>query len=348
MARLAIESRPGLDHTVKVSIRRFNPGTWTLLSHRDETVIGRAKGKTCALICYVRRNDFIGTREVFPSGREVWSYYRIDASFRPVPFVGKTRSPDKADRDSFLFPVNDPVPLPIVCEESDARRFFSQRHPAWLQEIVDRQIAQWRESSPEFFFRFAPSALQERGLEKCVKQAPFAALARFKGLLDAIQMSRCVKRSPRGAVIHALEHVPEHLRANYLLDHCRSALYFSADNLSDPELKFCAKIDCDTGYLIRKLLPPQRQAIALASSYFIHFLREPDSMEEAHREITESIAAFPEQWQDSEPGGLAEVFEKLAKRIGWRFDALLFAEILRKKDHSRGAGPLEQFLADML
>lgn len=346
-ARLAIESRSGLNPLIKNEIRRFNPGSWTVLSSLDESVIGRSEGRTCAMVFQIRQNDVIGTREVMHSGEAVWSYYRIDSEFRPVPLLGETRSPNQVDRD-FLLAVNQPDPIPNILEEMEIRLFFSKQHPDWLQEIVDRQISQWRESNPDRFFRFAPRALEERSLEMCVAEAPFAALARFKVLLNSSQIRQCVIRSPRGAVIHALEHVTGQMRVTYLIEHGSDALVYSAGKLSDDELRNCAWIDVETGYLIRKRLPLHREAIALASSYSFNFLKTGSEMEEIHREITESIAAFPDQWEASEREGFPAVFRNLENKIGWRFDALLFAEILRRKSDTDKSGTLERFLAGMI
>ncbi len=345
-ARIAIESHQDLDPTTKPEIWRFSPSGWSLISKLDEAVIGRSEGQTCAFVCRVRQHDVIGTREVFSSGETLWSYYRIDTSFRPVSLAGDARHPSWLNQD-VLLPVNYPSPLPDDSDEREIRRFFSQKHPAWLQDIVDRQIEQWRESKPDRFFRFAPTALSERGLERCVKEAPFAALARFKGLLNDSQIRECVIRSPRGAVIYALEHVTDRFRKRYLIEHVSEALLHSHNKLSDAELAECAWIDMETGYHLRDRLPPHRRAIALAKSYPFNFLKTAAEMEEVHREISESMFSFPDQWEASERGGFPAVFEYLENRIGWRFDPLLFADLL-KRDGSRKPAAFERFLAGMI
>lgn len=331
-AKIVIESTPFIDHSVKPEIWRFSPNGWHLVSTSDEAVIGRTHDAPCALVFRVRRNDIVATREVLLGGRETaWNYYRIDSNFHPHAVFAPGEPFPSRDCVALLKAHNEGEPAPCGSEEAEVRRFFSQRHPRWLQEIVDRQIKQWRRKSPDRFFRFAPDALQERGIERCVEEAPFAALARFRHLLDEAQIQDCITRSPRGAVIYAMEQVPESKRENYLIEHATEAMEFAAGKLSDNELGRCAWLDMRTGFNLRAKFPPPRHAIILANSYPINFLENRSMpLAELHHEIRVSLIEFPDQWRASNVYGFPSILEELQEKISMNFDPDLILALLEK------------------
>lgn len=330
-ARIAIESSPFVDHKIKPEIWLFTPRSWNLLSIWDEAVIGRAENTTCALVFTARRHDVIATREMLLDGRETaWNYYRIDSNFRLQPISNESSAESGIAGPAQLDAQNE-EPQPNGSEEEEFRRFFTQRHPRWLQEIVDRQIRQWRESSPDRFFRFAPDALVERGIKSCVAEAPFAALARFKHVLNELQIQDCISRSPRGAVIHAMEHVPEEKRENYLVGYAKEAIRFSAEKLTDRELARCAWIDMRTGFALRTRFSHDRRAILLANSYPINFHEGPTTpFSDLHREIGESLTEFHEQWKASDPAGFPSIFRNLREQLSMSLEPHTFSALMER------------------
>lgn len=331
-ARIAIESSPSLDPSRKPETWRFFPGDTSAAEMSKGAVLGRETGRTCAFVIQVRRHDLICIREKLLGVEDHrWRYFRINQEFEPHGLDLPNRCLSKREC-SQLLEVTDHLELEQTDFDDDAlRTFFAQSHPAWLQEIADRQIDHWDRNKPDKFFRFAESAGRE--IPRCVIESPFAALARFQHLLDKSQLDLCLLNCPKAAVMFATDKIPLHKREDYLIDHAREALLFAADKLSDTELGLCASIEMFAAFHYRSWLAPDRRAILLANSYLVSFFATRGGpLSDLQDEIRKSIIEFPRQWSSSDPDGFPSILNKLKKHVEMEIDPMLISELLEKAD----------------
>lgn len=325
-ARIAFESSPALDPARKPEIWRFFPCQTTLARKSTGAVLGREAGKTCAYIVDVRPHDLICIREkLIGTEDHHWRYLRIGPEFVPLKLDLPNRCISK-DECSAILEITDTAELDQVdYEDETLRTLFMQKHPRWLQEIIDRQILHWRNNKPDKFFNLAPVAIASREIERCVKESPYAALARFQNHLNKTQLYHCVLKCPRAAVMFATDKIPPQNREIYLIDHAKEALLFAADKLSDQELGLCASIEIFTAFRMRSQMTPERRAILIANSYLAASIEGLDgSLAELQTEIYNSIIAHPAQWRAAETlGGLPAILKDLRKLVGIGLDGAI-------------------------
>lgn len=344
-ARLSVESSTSLDPSRKPTIMRFYPGETSPARISTGAVLGREADKTCALIVHVRPGDLIGVREKLVQVEDYrWRYFRIGSHFHPASLDLPNRCVSQQEC-SALLTIAETVELDQIdfCDE-DLQTFFAQKHPHWLQTIVDRQINHWNLHKPDKFFRLASLPDAGRNIARCVEESPIAALARFQDRLDENQLSNCLLRCPRAAVMFALDEVPLLKRESYLSDHPREALLFAADKLSDAELALCAMFDMFTAFRCRTKMTPERHAILLAHSYLIAYSEIlGGSLAGLHDEISTSIIRFPKQWRDSDPGGFPSIFSGLMDHLNMDLDSTVVSALLEQDESGD-----RQFIANLI
>lgn len=333
-ARLAIQSSLTIDPSRKPEIRRYYPGKNNLPAISRGAVLGRKTGHACALIVDVRPRDLIGIRENHLGTEDcTWLYFRVDADYRPVA-LNLPNCSISQEECAQLLKITETLELDQVDFTDDTlQRFLNQKHPGWLQEVVDRQIAHWREQKPEKFYRLAPMALAARDIAGCVRASPLAALARFKDQLNEAQLARCLIKSPKGAVMFAMEKIPPSKREKYFLDHAHEAMKFASHILTDKELNYCASIHMFSAFELRTTMSPERRAILLANSYMVSFFADFGNSHEALlSEIRRSLVEFPRQWCESDRGGLPAILEGLKTFANFPHDPALISELLEKAE----------------
>lgn len=344
-ARLSIRSSDFLDPERKPEVWRFFLDQANVANMHRGACLGKEAGKPCALIVMVRRNDVICTRENIVGAIEPrWNYYRIGNHFELIPMELPNRCHSRKEIGVILTNHDLREPYEMEVSDFDLEKFFSQRHPHWLQEIARRQIFHWEQNKPKKFFRFAfipfaPSEAAGEDIGRCVTKAPCAALARFQDRLSAKQLAHCLSRAPAAAVIYAFEKIPVEKRRTFLLDHAKEALLHSATRLSDEELGFCASLDMFTAFRCRTKMEPERRALLLAHSYLIiQFGNNGASLTSLQSEIRASIMEFPAQWRASDPAGFSSILEGLSKCVGLSLDTETMTNLLQKTE---GADRLE-------
>ncbi len=348
-ARIALESSEGIDPARKPEIRRFSPGRTSVAEMSTGAVLGREPGKTCALIVHVRLQDLICVREKLrePDGH-CWRYFRIGSEFIPVALDLPNRCLSKQECLPFLSIKETDELDQIDFTDEGLRSFFAQRHPAWLQAIADRQIAHWQQHKPDKFFRLAPTEAAGSDIPRSVAESPFAALARFQDRLNKTQLTRCLRRCPRAAVMFALDKIPPCNRKRLLVEHAKDALLFAADRLADDELALCAKYDMFSAFQCRNRAAPERQAILLANSYMI--ASSPtmgNALAAIQEEMRASIIGFPDQWRASDPGGFPSILCGLMDHVGMDFDPEIINALL-KTASSEDQQALTQVIAPLI
>jgi len=300
--------------------------------------MGFEEGKACALTIHIRRNDFIALKQQSVDAKDpCWTYFRIGQDFQPEALNLPDRPLSLEESAEMLHPdcCNDPDPVEFADEV--LRRFLAQKHPAWLQRILERQLRYWHAHKPDHFYRFAPMKDAGRDLDRCVVASPFAALGRFKNRLTQAQIATCVDESPKGAVMYAIDAIPAFQREDYLLDYAKEALEFAADKLSDAELGRCARIEMLIAYHSRAKMENQRRAIMLASSYPISFLaQDGQSQAELQAEVRQSLLDYPDEWRASDRGGFPSIFKGLKQYVGISLDIMIITALLPR------VGPADQ------
>lgn len=331
-ARIAIESNAFIDTMRKQEIWRFFLDGYGNAEMHKGAVIGREPDKTCALLIWVSRGDVICLREKLIGMEDhQWRYFRIGNAYDLIPLEIPNQCLAKHEMLYYLENVDLRESYEMAPTDDDLVKFFAQKHPKWLQLIADNQIQHWQTHKPKKFFRFAPVATVEGDISRCVKISPFAALARFQDRLTAYQLACCISRSPKGAVMFALDKIEAEKRKAFLIDHAKDALLHAAEKLSDADLHLCSSMHMFTAFQIRDRMPPHRRAIVLANSYMIAFFASRGlPMDPLHEEIINSICEHPAQWRASDPAGFSSIFKGLSERIDMTFDSGMIATLFKK------------------
>jgi len=348
-ARIAIESSPSLDPGRKPEIWRFYPSGGGIASLSTGMVLGREPGKTCALIVHVRSHDLIAIREKLLGVKgESWKYFRIAGNFHPQ-ILGLPDRCISMKESIGLLQIKDTNELDqIDFKEGPLRSFLAQRHPHWLQKIVDRQLRHWRDTKPESFFRLAPRAVIASELPRCVEVAPIPALAHHKNQLNKHQLASCIRRCSKAAVMFAFDNIPSSKRRDYIIDNAKEALECALEKLSDDEFRLCAYINPWTAFHRRERMAPKRRAITLAYFYPYAFVHNfGGSLPDFQNEIRTSLIESVEQWLACEPNGFRSILNGLEQHVGMHFDHAVLTTMLEKMGPERGQ-PLADHIASSI
>ncbi len=329
-ARIAFESIRSLDPSTPPEIHRYLPCPWELVSTDTGHILGFEKGKTCALTIHIRRNDFIALKQQSVDSEDpCWSYFRIGQDFQPVALDLPNRSLSLQESAEMLSTDSGGDSEPFESRDEALIRFLAQKHPAWLQSILERQLRNWHDHKPDHFYRFAPMEDAGRDLDRCVAASPFAALGRFKARLTQAQLAICVDESPKGAVMFAIDSIPVLQREDYLRDQAKEALKFAADKLSDLELGHCARIEMLTAFRRRARMENHRRAIMLASSYPISFIAmDGQSQADLQAEVRQSLLDYPDEWRASDSNGFPSILKGLKQYVGISLDIMIITALL--------------------
>lgn len=322
-AILGIESSALLDPARKPEVWRFFHTKSSSAERSIGTVLGREPGKTCAMIVHVRIGDLICVSENLVNARESrWRFFIIDSGFGLTSLDLPNRCITRRECDELLHSFEGEELDQLDNDEDGLRELLAQKHPKWLQTIMNRQIQHWRNHKPEKYFRLAPviEAGGEGDISRCVEESPYAALSRFLGQLDQAQIASCMERDPMAAVMFVWERIPPHEREKHLYDFAKEAISFAADKLSEDELALAAKIDPFTAFRRRKQFSPSRHAILLAHSYMV---ASPESaggsLSNLHEEVCESITLYPNQWRASDSQGFPAILHDLMLLLEMKF-----------------------------
>ena len=106
---------------------------------------------------------------------------------------------------------------PMTLADDDLVAIFADMTlPTWLREVLDSQLVYWDKHHAETYYQFTPWPVRGQEFERCVKAAPYWALARWKTELYPHQRNYCMRRSPAAAVAFCLEHIPPGQRPQLL------------------------------------------------------------------------------------------------------------------------------------
>lgn len=332
-AMLALESTPSPDPRMVPRIYRFYRPPHCGSTIDNGRVFGHALGTTCALLAKITPGDVIQTVEWRPErGHMAEGICQIGPNYEVSPIEIGKRAFSQPAIDSILgsSPVDELGSL--VLADSDLRLLFSGRQPPWLQGIVDAQLLHDRVHYVARYYQFTPWPVNSDDIWRCVKAAPYWALARWKDRLTPYQLVRCIQKSPRGAVSFATGHLSLAVRNAYLEKYAADALLHAADKLTDEELLRCAAKAPRPALTpgCRQRFPPPLRATLLAGHYRQIKRGEMDEpLRDLQRDILGSVVEFPAQWLAApHHGNFSRVMGGLADHLSIRPKGPVLIEML--------------------
>lgn len=348
-ARLVIKYHKGFHSWRRLAIGRicFLESSRPIVSRG--AVLGRDPGMPSALVLDVRQRDLISVmaRDV-AGGAYTWRYFRIGNDFEPqrLDLPSKSfRLEDFRDLIEFTDIVAD-----IQVDSCDAilRDFLAESHPAWLQEIVDRQIQHWRTHRPERFLRLAPSRASEEEFDFCYSKFPILTLANFHDRLSSEEIYWLSQRSLRGAVMYAFDVLTAAQITKALDDYPCEMIRFAATNMSDRQLRKCAYREPHTAFGHRWSQPSRRRAAVLSITYSHCFLYYQNGPSRAlHWEIIDSITKHPDVWLSVHGNCYENLFHGLRRYLGMTIDPATSLKMLHavEAEHRQG---FAQYIAGLI
>jgi len=316
-ARLVFEYREGFHTWRKLTISRiFFSGPGGPVTSQG-AILGRDEGKPSALIIDVHQRDLVVIRSrERKEGDFTYQYFRIGHDCVP-------RRLELACTSHLQQEVIDQVELCNIDADRQVdscdlvlMEFLAESHPAWLDDILSRQIEHWRQNKPERFLILAPSRATSAEIALCIINHPLIALAHFKNCLSRRQIKSCVRRSLRGPVMHAFKELPPDLVNKAVVDHPQEMIRYAASKLTDSQLFECAQLAPYAAFRCRLGMPPARRAAMLAISYpycAFYYYGKPAVL---RAEFIESITNHPAVWLSFHDQSYSELFGRLRDRLG--------------------------------
>jgi len=321
-ARIVIECKQGYHTWRYLSIYRISFYSSGKPVVSQGSVLGYDEGKPSALILDVHQRDLVVIRaKESKDGNFICQYFRIGRDW--VPRRLALNCPHYSHQQVVdLIELSDIVPDRQVDSSDRALLdFLMETHPPWLSDIFSRQIEHWHLNKLERFFCLAPSRATYDEIHVCINDYPAHALAHYKHLLTRRQIRSCVRRSLRGAVMHAFDELSPSLVEKAVVDHPHEMIRYAAHRLTDSQLERCAKLAPYAAFVCRTGMPPSRHAAMLAISYphcaIIYYNNHPA----LRSEFLHSITMHPEKWLSFHNQSYSKLFRCLRNRLGLKLTA---------------------------
>lgn len=218
--------------------------------------------------------------------------------------------------------------------DNDLLAIFADRNlPTWLRDVLDAQLEYWKKHHAETYYQFTPWAVVGEEFRRCVRAAPYWALARWKRELFPSQIAHCMQRSPAGAVAFATERIGVASRKSLLSRFPGQALTHAADKLTNNEILMCAERDPYAVMHQRRNFCPAIRARVLSNA--IPMVRTPPECipRGLESDILDSIASFPLVWLDRY-GSFVTAMEKIASHLSIHPDGAALRKLLQRMDPS--------------
>jgi hypothetical protein len=218
--------------------------------------------------------------------------------------------------------------------DNDLLAIFANRNlPLWLRDVFDTQLEYWKKHHAETYYQFTPWPVVGEEFRRCVRAAPYWALARWKRDLFPSQIAHCMRRSPAGAVAFAAERIPVATRTSLLSRFADEALAHATDRLTDDEILTCAERDPYAVIQQRRKLTPAIRARVLSKA--IPMVRMPPECvpPSLESDVLDSIASFPLVWLDRF-GSFVTAMEKIASHLSIQPDGAALRELQQRMDPS--------------
>ena len=236
---------------------------------------------------------------------------------------------------------------PMTLADDDLFAIFADMTlPTWLREVLDSQLVFWNRHHAETYYQFTPWPVIGEEFARCVRAAPYWALARWQGQLFSPQIAYCMQRSPAGAVAYAIKRIPQARRKDLILRFAGEALAHAADKLTDDEILACAQEDPYSALRERSKFIPEFRAKMLAQVIPMVRLSPVSVPGGLESDILESIAKFPSLWLD-QYGTFVIAMDQIAKHLSIIPDGRTLEKLYHRIDPA-GKDAFFHFMADRL
>jgi hypothetical protein len=193
--------------------------------------------------------------------------------------------------------------------------FFADLNlPSWLKTILDAQLYYWDKHHAETYYRYTPWPVWGEEFARCIKAAPYWALARWKRKLFPHQIDYCKMRSGAGTVAFCLDRITPRFRNSSLGLYAEDALAHAFGQMTEDEILFCSEKEPFAALRWRRNFPPDLRAKVLAHVVPMDEWDGTELPAGLEEDILESIASFPAVWL-RRYGCLCNAMERIAKHL---------------------------------
>lgn len=276
-------------------------------------------GESKLLITRVRPDVIIETmehRHAGDSGLE--RHYSVGPGLEVIPVASGNGMPAGDHVPSIRSPSHGhPVPDngTGISDNELVALFGNQLLPSWVRSVLDSQLEYWNVHHRENYYRFIPGRPTGPEFARCVKAAPFWALARWKDDLFPAQRSYCMRRSPAGAVAFCIEHIPPVRRPVLLARNPEAALRHGFDRLGEKDIAVCVTAAPSMAMATARGFTPASRARLLGSVVKHCTPSLPYRPTDLIAEILDSVTEAPESWLENFGGSFITAFETLNRNL---------------------------------
>ena len=343
IARIAFEIQTPLqNHDLRTEILRKSHDEGKVACRLEGLLLNAGVTRPLVIIAHVHRGDEIIVR--FRTQADVIiqdSHFRVSKTFAPE----QIHCADKCPVTSPPHSIESDYGALILMDECDLIRLFRDRHPAWLQNQVNKPLEMWRKENPSLFLRVAPSAKIAQYASLLVRHEPERALEEFKDDLDDELLSICIERRPEAAIRHAFDKIPRADRIGLVRRYSTYVLDHYLDRLTELELEVASSADAMTAFMLRHFVDDRRHALLLAKSYPAAFFTEPrEDWSQLEAEVRQSVLAHSRIWRRSHYYSFIILFRSLQSTLGINFSG---EELLKLSENfgTKLKHELQQYIA---
>ena len=225
--------------------------------------------------------------------------------------------------------------------------FGNQLLPSWVMSVLDRQLEYWNVHHLENYYRYMPGRPIGPEFARCIKAAPFWALARWKDDLFPGQRSYCMRRSPAGAVAFCIERIPPARRPHLLARNPEAALRHGFHRLNEKELAICVTAEPAMAMAMARGFTPASRARLLGTVVKHCTPGLPYRPNALLAAILDSITEAPESWLQNFEGSFITAFETLDRNLKIRPSGETLLAISKRLPPDKQA-PLLEVVADWI
>lgn len=300
------------------------------LLHEDAgRSLGHGPGQTCALLVKGGSGDLITVYEAIRGGRSTSFIVKPDHT---LEVIAEGQSLSEAEVLKLLNPQRPNERGRLRVNEKDLEILFHQASPAWLSEILGRQLAFWRKHHSEHYFHYCPLDISAEEIFRAVKSSPFWALARFGRRLNSMQRTLCCKRTALAPIFLHWGPMTENCRKWKLSRYAAEILKHAAGRFSQEDVRICAGLQPLVALEYRHYLDQQKQDAALAGM--------------ASTFSQDELGLYPTRWTNGITASIERDPSLWVRTFEWDFERLF--SVIRSAPASDRDHGLPQMLLDRL
>lgn len=317
-------------------------GTGAITAYPGKTL---GAGESKLLITRVRPGSIVETMEFQHAGDSgLWRYFTFGTELEIIPIASGIRklADDNLQSLPSLSNGGPDSNTGIVILDNDLSCLFTNKNlPSWARSILNAQLEYWNVHHVENYYRYMPGKPIGPEFARCIKAAPFWALARWKRDLYPNQRNYCMRRSPAGAVAFCVEKIPPGRRPQMLAQNPEAALRHGFDLLGEKDIAVCVTAAPSMALAMARGYTPTARA-RLLGSVIKHCKRGlPYHTTELQTAIFQSIEESPESWLENFDDSFITAFKKMAQNLGIRPSGESLIEFSKKFAPDKQARLLE-------